>query len=407
MKRMWMSMVVLALASGIAMGQKTDEARMERDIAVAENVLQTLIRQQFENQRTFFQLEINGAYQAGYGVTFRMPADFTTPVAFNFPNGSGGGNVRIWDGGQSSYTYRYDSRSSEPFIVERRGMDDRNQDVTVRGSAPSDSNEKIRLKERNEISLDSIRDAYNARVIDASKTFIADYGDMISQLGSTEKIVVTNQGEQPKMWMNRIVSAPNRTVLAVEANKADLMQYKQGKITRDQFMKKIKVVDTEVTNEVEPDFELLSSIFNRLYRQDLSTTYFSDGNSYERLKDFGVVYYMHVYSSNEAYQDRFDMPTLNMSGITQEERDKKVKEVYPKFENEFKENIIEYGRTVKSLKPEESLIFNIKLTKCTGCGIPQSLELSIKGSVLSDYNAGKIDRNAALGKIVVKKGSIQ
>src|SRR5690606_31968968 len=137
------------------------------------------------------------------------------------------------------------------------------------------------------------------------------------------------------------------------------------------FIKKMKVVDTEVTNEVEPDFELLSSIFNRLYRQDLSTTYFADGTSYERLKDFGVVFYMHVYSSNEAYQSQFDMPTIKERGLTQEERDKKVKELYPKFENEFKENMIEYGRTAKSLKPEESLIFNIKLTKCTGCGIPQ------------------------------------
>jgi hypothetical protein len=316
------------------------------------------------------------------------------------------GQLSSWGDNGVVAGYRY-SGSPNPIIIEN------GREVRVRGDAytvaPSDkkSDEEIRLREKTELSLDSIRDVYNTQVITAAKTFIADYGDMISQLGANEKIVVTNQGDQPRMWVGRIVSAPNRTLLSIEANKSDIVQFRQGKITRDQLMKKMKVVDTEVTTEVEPDMELLSSIFNRLYRQDLSTTYFADGASYERLKDFGVVFYMRMFSSNESSRDQFDMPTVKEKGLTQEERDAKVKSLYTKFEDEFKDNIIEYGRTAKSLKPDESLVFNIKLTKCTGCGIPQSLELSVKGSVLNDYNAGKIDKKAALSKITVKKGAAQ
>ncbi len=405
MRTMWMSLIVLALSSGVGMGQKVDETRMNRDIEVAENVLQTLIKQQFDNQRMFFQLEINGSYQAGYGVTFRIPADFTTPLAFNFS--SGDGNVMIWDGGQSSFSYRYNDGGSEPVIVDRREMEVRDQRAAREARAARGAEERIRLKEKSELSLDSIRDAYNDRVIEAAKTFITDYGDMLSQLGAGEKIIVTNQGEQPKMWLGRIVSAPNRTLLSVEATKADLQSYKQGKLSRDQLMKKMTIVNTEAITEVQPDFELLSSIFNRLYRADLSTTFFADGMYYEQLKDFGVVFYMSVYSSNQTFEDQFDMPTIKATSLTLAERDAKVKELYPKFEKEFKENIIEYGRTVKSLKPEEVLVFNIKLTKCIACGIPESLELSVKGSVLNDYNAGKLDKNAALSKIVVKKGAAQ
>lgn len=405
MRTMWMSLIVLALSSGVVMGQKVDETRMNRDIEVAENVLQTLIKQQFDNQRMFFQLEINGSYQAGYGVTFRIPADFTTPLAFNFS--SGDGNVMIWDGGQSSFSYRYNDGGSEPVIVDRREMEVRDQRAAREARAARGAEERIRLKEKSELSLDSIRDAYNDRVIEAAKTFITDYGDMLSQLGAGEKIIVTNQGEQPKMWLGRIVSAPNRTLLSVEATKADLQSYKQGKLSRDQLMKKMTIVNTEAITEVQPDFELLSSIFNRLYRADLSTTFFADGMYYEQLKDFGVVFYMSVYSSNQTFEDQFDMPTIKATSLTLAERDAKVKELYPKFEKEFKENIIEYGRTVKSLKPEEVLVFNIKLTKCIACGIPESLELSVKGSVLNDYNAGKLDKNAALSKIVVKKGAAQ
>jgi hypothetical protein len=101
------------------------------------------------------------------------------------------------------------------------------------------------------------------------------------------------------------------------------------------------------------------------------------------------------------------MPTLGLKNLTSAERDKKVKELYPLFENDLKENMLDYGRTLKSLKDNEKLIFNVVLTKCKGCGIPADVELSIPNSVLKDYSAGKLDKNSALNKITVKKGAGQ
>src|SRR3954469_21250554 len=82
---------MLMLLSSVAFAQKIDEARMERDIEVAENVLSTLLRQQFDKQHMFFPLDVKGTYQPGYGVTFRLPADFTTPITFYF-NGNDNDN---------------------------------------------------------------------------------------------------------------------------------------------------------------------------------------------------------------------------------------------------------------------------------------------------------------------------
>jgi hypothetical protein len=101
------------------------------------------------------------------------------------------------------------------------------------------------------------------------------------------------------------------------------------------------------------------------------------------------------------------MPTIGLEDVDQATKDKKVKELYPKFEKELKENILEYGRTIKSLKDDESLVIQVTMTKCKECNIPSSLELSVKGSVLKDFNAGKIDQGAALTKINVKKGANQ
>ena len=263
---------------------------------------------------------------------------------------------------------------------------------------------KDRAEEKRRASADSVRSDYNDRIIRAAQNFILDYGDFVSQLGQQERIVVTNQSDRPHFYFN----PGKRTRISVEGSKADIISFKQGKINRDQALKKLTIVNTESVEVKEPDMEMLSSIFSRLYRPDLSKTYFVEGNVYyERLRDFGTIFYMQMVSSVERGMNRYAIPTLGLEAVDQQTRDKKVAELYPAFEQDIKENILEYGRTVKSLKDEESLIFNIALTRCKGCGIPGTLELTIKSSVLKDFSAGRIDKSAALGKISVKKGASQ
>jgi hypothetical protein len=391
MTRLIMHAVIILLAgTSVSYGQKIDEDRMQRDIAVGENVLGTLIKQELANQRTFFPLEINGSYQAGYGVTFTLPADYTTQMLFTI---AGGENVYI-SGGQS---FNVSNGNNRVETVEEEA-------VTITGKT---DNLKDRVREKRRLDMDSIRSTYNEKVIEAAKTFLVDYGDMITQLSPQEKIIITNQGNQSRV-INVYFNTPTRTHLAVETSKADLTQYKQGKISRDQALAKIKVLNTETMDTVEPDLELLSSIFSRLYRADLSKTYFTEDNIfYEHLKDYGVIFYMQVFGGVERGYRRYLMPTINLDNIDLETRNKKVTELYPKFEQDLKENILEYGKTLKSLKSEEVLIFQVQVTKCPGCGIPSTLECAIKGSVLKDFSAGKVDKNAAMGKFVVKKGPDQ
>lgn len=424
--------ICVMLMSVISLAQKIDEQRMERDIEVAENVLSTLLRQEFDRQHLFFPLEVEGSYQPGYGVTFRLPADFTTPMAsyfFSTPDN----NVLFWNDQMMS-----PPPMPEPVLPEMFDTTVDEEDAKSEGEVQFQSDRKIQHYNRNEdhrrdkpnkiilkqkgvsdknksgkgsrkMALDSIQEVNNAKVIEAAKNFLADYGDLISQLASNERIVVTNQGEQPRTWVNKFDGTPNRTHLSLEISKGDVTLYKQGKLTHDQVLTKIKIVDTETVDVIEPDIELLSSIFNRLYQQDLSHTYFTERPIYyERLKDFGVVYYMQALSSHQLSDySTFTMPTLGLDNLDQEERDAKVKELYPIFEKELKQNMLEYGRTLRTLKDNEVFVFNVKVTKCKGCKIPSSVELSVKGSVLKDFNAGKITEAAALEKVVVKKGAEQ
>lgn len=408
--RFWKSAVWMVLMiSQPLFAQKLDEQRMQRDIAVAENVLSTLIKQQFDQQRMFFPLEVTANYQPGYGVTFYLPADFTTPISFAIGGDNfGSNNFMIWSGSEPADA----PEPPEPSVYinsnGERDQYDRARDENDRQQSINTIKLASKSKKGKKIDMDSVRDAYNLKVIDAAKMFLVDYGDMITQLQPEEKIIVANQGDQPHVWVNQYFNSPQRTHLSVELIKSDLIAYKQGKLNHDQVMAKVKVVNTESMEAVEPDFELLSSIFNRLYRADLSKTYFMEDNIYyERLKDYGVVYYLQMYSGVEIDYQRYAMPTLGLDDIDLATRNKKVAELYPTFEKEMKENILDYGRTLKSLKDNEQLVFQIKLTRCAGCGIPTTLECTVKGSVLKEFSAGKLDKNTALGKIIVKKGAKQ
>lgn len=378
--------IIGLVVHGPAMAQSVDETRMKRDIEVAENVLATLIKQEFEQNVTFFGLDVKGSYHPGYGVTFRVPSDQSMPFFVTFGgNELRGAAVNIDANG---YRYSVNGNPPEPPVAREEN------ELSLRDKS----------EEREALRSDSARAGYHNRIISAAQKFILDYGDFLSQLKPDERIVVTNQSDQRHFYFH----PGQRTRISVEGSRADVTAFRQGKMSREQALKKLTVVNTESLDAKEPDLEMLSSIFGRLYRPDLSKTYFVEGNVYyERLKDFGTIFYMQVVSSIERGPNRFMIPTLGLENLDQATRDQKVAELYPLFEADLRQNILEYGRTIKSLKGDERLIFNISLTRCKGCGIPSTLELAIESSVLRDFSTGKIDQNAAMAKFTVKKGASQ
>jgi len=318
--------------------------------------------------------------------------DFAGPMTFSL---MGDPKIAWTPGPEGSFSYSISSDGEE-----------HNQDDCV-------DCDKVKLKNKTKTvqvrksGNDSLSKVGNQKIIEASKAFIADYGDLISQLPMGERIKITNRHEGQRFWYAG-ANMPKRKFISLECIKADINQFRQGNLTRDQLMAKISVVDSETSDELSPDLELLSSIFNRLYRPDLSKSYYSQENIYyERLKDYGVVYYMQVYSSNQTDLKKYDMPTIDLENVDKETRDKKVKELYPVFEKDIKESMLDYGRTLKSLKDNELLVFNIKMTQCEDCGVPSSLELSVKNSVLKDFSSGKLTKEAAMAGISAKRGPNQ
>ncbi len=383
----------LVLLSLVCLSQDKEE-RIKRDVEVAENVLSTLIRQQLEKKSSFWPMEVKGSYTPGYGVTLRIPYD-NFPMSFSITTEDFKGPT-IWAPGRED-VIEYNGNT----IIERQRLKEEFE---------GDKKDKEKLKLKRTTERDSARQLYSEKLLQASKNFLADYGDLIG-LEPNEKILITTKSERGGNYTFAFAGdfkMPKRKVMSVEAMKSDLTQYKQNKISRDQLLAKFKVINSELTDDMQPDLELLSTIFSRLYRSDLSKTYFMEGAPYyERMKDFGVTYFMQVYSSNEAGDNRWNMPTQDLEDIDQATRNKRVIELYPIFEKDLKGNMLEYGRTLNSLKDDELLIFDVTLTKCKGCGIPATVELSVKASVLKEFGSGKISKETATAKINVKKGLAQ
>lgn len=414
--------VVLGLSLTVTMAQSGAEERMERDIQIAENVLGSLIKQQMGDQ-LFMPMEVEGSYRPGLGITFSVPNSsllnwIVVPKAPRTPK------VKVYGGQGNGYSYTIETDEEGDVVTEEiRGESRRAEEEAMKAEERAkQEQEKARSAERSAerefqrswegMTVTGSSDAaekdskeYNKFLIEAAKVFLSDYTTILSQLKAEEKITITNRGSEGGNRYWRFMGDEKRFFLSVEATGADIQQHQAGKLNREQFISKIKIVESEVDSERSQDLELLTTIFDRLYQPDLSKTFFTEENTYyERLKDYGAVFYMQVFSSNQLDRGYFNMPTQNAERITEEERNKKVTELYPAFEKELKENILEYGRTLKSLKPEEVLVFNVKLTKCAGCGIPSTLEVTVKASVLSDYMSGKLNTSAALNKMELKKG---
>lgn len=357
-----------------SVGQEIDQGRMDRDLKIAENILSTLSN----NERNVFSLSrsIESNYIPNYGVIFSLPQ--STLV---YTSRSKGG-VTVIGPGTTSGIGSGSSTSSYSYVISSDD-DDNSSDIRIDGEEFAE-----KVKELIEENM---------------TTFLVDYADLIGQLKPSDRIMVNVKNSKNQLWVSgRNLRTKQSTGKTAEILKSDLIAYKQGKTSREETIKKVKFADRGGETK-ERDLELFSSIFSRLYEPDMSSTYYATNRNinYERLENLGAIFTMRVYSSTED-NGRHTLRTTGESGLSREERNRKVTEMYPDFEKAFKENIIDYGRTIRSLKPSEMLVFKVRLTECKGCDMPESIELTVQGSTLSNFDSGKINREAAIKEISIK-----
>ena len=374
MKHILNVIIVFAIAFTTTNAQTIDKDRMHRDLEVAENALSTVIKtdkDDYPSWPSFGHSDIESGYIKDYGVVFTVEQ-------------------------RNSYHYK-------KLIKDKDGK--------------SDPKEKFveTMKEEKE------------HFIQNSKTFLADYAGIIGQLDNEDRISIRrggsssndswaysndffviasgeSDGQAKTVWGFDKDHAKEMSELLIEVSVGDIRALQRGDMSRDQFFNTVEVISNEISHEKDADLETLCAMFHRLYKKDLSDTYYSERMpKYSKLSNFGATIKMKFYSSWEDNKV-YSMPTIDKEGLTLEQRNNYVMELLPKFTEDFKYNLINYGRTLKNLDNDDILLFEINMTTCKGCkDFPRYMKFSVKKSVLHKFNRGKMSMDEAIGMVNVDK----
>lgn len=393
------------LVSALIWGQSMDDKRMKRDIEVAENILAALIEEEVSESGLVQGFQVEGTYLDSYGLLFSIQNKFSV-------FGIGGSPAVIWGDGNRVVSGRVGGRS-----------------------------ERGAHAQAYTIHSDSVETVKNETLKSVAETFLADYGYLLSQLPNSERICIKySKGKSGGLSAVNVlsfssdgeeISAPGFTMVVTKQAVED---FRTGKINRNALASKIEYSETaEATTAADKELIMLHSIFSRLYQRDLSDGFYMRGNGrMEKIAGLGALY-SYSFSSradrndlffgNGKFQYRYFFPNgdaadqdrdrdrarglqrvyKNDDDEDQEEEEEEIEEPdFDEFLTEFKSHVIEYGSTVRNLKGDEVLSFELNFPSCKDCDDrPEKVKITAKQSVLERYRTGGIDIREAVNQLQV------
>ena len=430
MKRLTTFLLIVALVfRGAVSLAQIDDAKMDRDLRVASGVLASLMNN--DNDHMFRGGEPEANYVDGFGVIFSIEDNMVFKYNYKVQY-----EVAREAQKEAQYAVREVERAQreveraqrdverEMREVEREKDKAKNKDkdededdndyVVVAPMSPLppmpdiemnigiDEEEMEALKEKAEAANEEF--AKNLR--EAFEIFLVDYSQLIGQLKSTDKILLTTKSNSSYNFVFAMEDGDygknvEKSRLSAQLLVSDHKDFQAGKLSREKLVDKIKFIEN-AEMERKADLDLFGNMLKTSYNAKYTETYFlSSIPKYELLSGLGVVYSIKVYSSYSE-DDLYRMPGNKKVGLTKEDRDKAVELMYPQFVDSFKENMIRYGSTIKSLKADEKLIVKAKMTKCETCTFPSTIEFMVPVSVLAQFTKGSITLAQAKEKVNLK-----
>ncbi|MEM9849256.1 MAG: hypothetical protein AAF847_15330 [Bacteroidota bacterium] len=375
------------LLSIVVQAQNYDAKRMAKDIEVAEDILIKLIQQQISTDT--WQDDVEGKYIEDYGVVFTVRT-----MVESYAIGVGKGQIYLRDG-----------RISVKGV--RKGL-------TL-----------LEEKEVEEEQLDRMEIINNTAV-----NFLSNYAFLIGQLDAEDKILLNFVDD----WEEAAIINPfpgNRTsqrrtaTLTAEALYKDIKAFRSKKISEEEFVNRIQFSEDAEEEASDPDIELLISIINRLYDEDLSETFvINDAGRYTDINGLGTIIDLDVenkrdgdgftvWSNNgrtwrkyNTRDDVFEEEEIDedcncpKAEAQRKEQTEAFNKLYDPFMESFKENLVAYGQTVQSLADDEMLMFRLHFNDFN---LAYVVDVSVEQAVLKQYADAAISLEQAVQQVKVKK----
>lgn len=402
-------LIIIPVFFGFKTGEEIDEKKMTRDLEIAKNILATLIK---TGSDSFFGgTSIEASYIKDFGVIFTIPE-----------------HLVYFQSGHRAFTVIPDVPSPVDVFVDVQVNEDREEDIEqemrdekqrAKENTRETEREVKRIRKETRIAMSGVEDVHDFYVnsgkvnaIDWEEimlTFLSEYADLIGQLQPNEKIVINQKSPYDELvfiWDGTSRTEGNEGASAgvsVEVLQKDVKAFKLGKINKAEYEKRILIKRNEPQKKI-PDLDMFASIFDRFYSHDLSETFYSEAKPrYEVLDNFGVVFHIKATSASGSRGRVHMYNPGNAWKMETKPEESKDADLYPKFKEDVKAFMLDYGRTIRSLKDEDKVLLEIKISSCRDCQIPKSLEVSSDISLLKKYDQQNISREKALEGITIKE----
>ncbi|GHE70348.1 hypothetical protein [Roseivirga thermotolerans] len=345
--------------------------KMEKDIVILQNVLGDLFS---DSENSFYSSRsAKGMYIPGSGVIFSMGNSFYGRVFLD----------------------------------------------VLRGKTEDDGSEKA-----DELSAEEMNKQNADRLRKLSKEFLANYGSLLTELKPGEKIML-NLDYTDIITEEKVNTSANRISYARPTTQKKRMQssisqktlsdFTSGKLSLEQAMNAIEVKVNEDVEKEMTDAKILAGILDDLLQSSMDGKFRRRGRTnWTYFDGFGLMFNIQLSTSvsgNVAILSQTIGSGTRVVSKNSEDKQKEieeamkaVEEAYPDFENMLKENVIQYGRTLRSLGSNESVIINVDLGSAyRNANIPRSIRMVIPKSTIDAYAKGQKSLDQVKNEIDVTK----
>ncbi len=436
-----------------------DSDRMNRDLRIMERIYTDLQRQAMGVMGASNARSVTGSYFSGYGVIFNVNETFSTSFVLE------GSMLRATDVSQAEEQFlrgkRYSSEVERRFFEggNRTPNTDSNRSITVTGYPTSrnvntDSLRSVFYERNKEV----IRDFF-ANYADAIGQLREDdrIQVMISNRGSTLSYAFVTTGSR--------IQSSTQNPLRAEVRVGDIVAYRTRNISLDAFYNKIIFSEIDPKTSDNKELQVMRGIFDSALKNNKVSRFslFRDTQGV-LLTNFGAMFSLDVgverevlfgsinpsnISSVEVLKNdaggetiimlkdstRIVLPssvterqvsgvsTVTVTGsripqgvvtIAEKPTDVRVqtvegeyvsfRESMDKLITQVSELLLDYGRTLRSLKADEKVLVTINQTTTRNDPeVPNRVEIMVDVKTLRDFDRGAMKRDEAMKRLEVRR----
>ncbi|OEK04162.1 hypothetical protein [Roseivirga misakiensis] len=352
--------------------------KMERDIIILQNVLNGL----FNGSKGSFYASTRGAkgiYVPGKGVIFNIGAQ---------------------------------SNASQLILIDQLAASGGEDAVTV-----VDGQTSANISEDNE--------SIEERLKSLTGDFLVNYGSILTDLKAGEKVMLNVnydalKKDDPKETNRSSIHGgtivyrggkrldKKRMVSAIDYS--TINSYLTGKSTLEQATKKIDFNVVDRVSSSMQDARIMAGILDDLFQSNFEGAFRRSGKtSWTYFEGFGLMYDLNIrgnYGNLIGYTVAGDgTPALrSQSSNDRKDSNKLAEESFDELIDLVKESLITYGRTLRSVKSDEVIIFNVNFgSSFRKTKLPKAIRLQVSKSQIEDFSRGKKTISQLKKEIELKK----